>query len=198
MKEFDSLKEIWNRQETPDLPEVSAIVAKAAKIRNTTVRKIIFQVATMMIAMVAVIWVVATIDFKMPTTYVGVAIMLATVFGFAGIRIYQIVRLNGIDLSAEPSKVLADTEELYKFQCLVNTKGIIAYFILLNTGFGLYFIEVMKPMSVLAIAIFLSAYVAWMLIAYFILGKRQVAKEHKRTESIIDTIRKIEQDYTRE
>jgi hypothetical protein len=144
---------------------------------------------------VAVAWVVATIDFEMATTYIGAGLMMLIVCGYSVVRIHQVVRINQINLTDDPANVLAQTEQFFKFQQLVNTRMTIAYFILLNLGFGLYFIEVMQPMKTLWIVIFLVVYIAWMLVAYFVIGKRTAKKEHERTESILNSLRKIEKAY---
>ncbi|CAM3581377.1 hypothetical protein [Flavobacterium saliperosum] len=195
MKEFDTLQELWKQQKQNPLPDVTIIITKAKKEKQSMANKIIIQVATLLLAVVAIIMVVAAIDFKMATTYIGVGLMFLTIIAFSAIRLYQMYRLRNIDLTQNPKEVLSELETFYAFQQFVNTKCTLAYFILLNIAFGFYFIEVMQPMSTMTKAIVLAVYIAWMLIAYFYLGKKQKEKEHARTKTIIDSIKKIEKEY---
>lgn len=195
MKEFDNLQELWKQQKQNPLPDVSVIIAKAKKEKQSMANKIVIQAATLLLAVVAIIMVVAAIDFKMATTYIGVSLMFLTIIVFSAIRLYQVYKLKNIDLTQNPKKVLAELETFYAFQQFVNTKCTLAYFILLNIAFGFYFIEVMQPMSAMVKAIVLVVYIAWMLIAYFYLGKKQKEKEYAKTKAIIDSIKKIEKEY---
>ena len=195
MKEFDNLKELWKQQKQNPLPDVSVIIAKAKKEKQSMANKIVIQVATLLLAIVAIIMVVATVDFKMATTYIGVSLMFLTIIIFSAIRLYQVHKLKNIDLTQNPKEVLTKLEAFYAFQQFVNTKCTLTYFILLNIAFAFYFIEVMQPMSVILKTIVLVVYIAWMFIAYFFLGKKQKEKEYAKTKSIIDNIRKIEKEY---
>lgn len=157
--------------------------------------KIIIQVAILLSTIVAMIWVVAMIDFKMITTFIGVGLMMITIFFFSLIRLYQVYKLKNIDLTESPKKVLFQLEKFYAFQQFVSVKCTLAYFILLNVGFGFYFIEVTQPMSTMMKIIVLIVYLAWMLIAYFIIGKKQKQKEFSKIKTLINSIKKIETEY---
>lgn len=195
MKEFDNLQEIWKQQKQSTLPDVSVIIEKAKKEKQIFTNKMLFQILTLMASMVGVAVVVALVDFQMTTTYIGVGLMFLCVFGFTAIRLHQMMTLKKIDFTQSPSKTLAELEKFYVFQQFVSTKITLAYFVTLNIAFGFYFIEVMQPMPVLMKTIVLTVYVAWMVFAYFYLGKRQKAKEFERTQRMIDAIKEMEQNY---
>jgi uncharacterized membrane protein YecN with MAPEG domain len=195
MKEFDNLKEIWNQQKESIVPDVSQIISKAKKEKRSMGNKILIQVAILLLSVIAIAWVGAVIDFKMATTYIGIMMMFAIILIFSSIRLYQVYKLKNIDLTQSPTKTLLELEKFYAFQQFVNTKCTLAYFILLNLAFVFYFIEVMQPLSMMIKIIVLIVYTAWMLIAYFILGKKQKQKEYDKTQSIIDSIKKIETEY---
>ena len=195
MKEFDNLKEIWNQQKESSVPDVSQIISKAKKEKQTMGNKMILQIGILLSTIVALIWVTSSIDFKMITTFIGIGLMLFTIFAFSLIRLYQLYKLKKIDLTQSPKKVLIQLEQFYTFLKLVSTKGALTYFILLNLAFVFYFIEVMAPMSTLMKVIVLTLYTAWMLFAYFILGKKQKQKEYDKIEAIINSIKKVENEY---
>ncbi|MGX7667948.1 hypothetical protein [Flavobacterium pedocola] len=197
MKDFDKLQDLWKQQKPSTLPDVSLIIAKAKKEKQQFANKMLFQILTLIASLVGVAWVVSAVDFKMITTFIGIALMFLCVFGFTLIRIYQMIWLKRINVTDSPSKNITVLEKFYKFQQFVGTKVALAYFLLLNLAFAFYFIEVIAPMSALAKTITLVAYSGWMLFAYFYLGKKQKAKEYARTQSIIDALKEMEENYTK-
>lgn len=195
MKDFNELQNLWNQQESKPLPDVSQIINKAKKEQRSFANKIFGQAAILLATLLALGWIVSAISFKMITTYIGIALIFVCIFGFTVIRLYQALHLKEIDVTATPSETLIKLEKFYKFQQLVGTKIMAAYFLLMNLAFGFYFIETMAPMSTLLKIIILTVYVAWMLFAYFYLGKKQKAKEYARTQQIIDSIKEMERNY---
>lgn len=195
MTEFDDLKNIWNRQERKDIPDVAVIISKAGQEKWNISKKILLQVATLLMAVGGVIWVFVAIEFKMITTYIGIFMIVAVIVAFSAIRLYQVFKLKNINLADAPKNVLLQLESFYAFQQFVATKCMFMYFVLLSVAMGLYFIEVMAPMSLMLKIVVLIIYVGWMLISYFVIGKKQKAKEYARTEAIINLIRKMERDF---
>ncbi|MES2811467.1 MAG: hypothetical protein V4670_03265 [Bacteroidota bacterium] len=195
MKEFDNLQEIWKQQKQSSLPDVSLILAKAKKDRSTYTNKVLFQVMTLIATMFAVVWIGSSVHFKMASTFIGLGLMLLCIGGFSLVRLYQMITLRKIDLTQKPSITLNQLEKYYAFQQIVSTKISLAYFIILNIAFGFYFIEVMQPMSTMLKIIVLVAYIAWMLIAYLYIGKKQKQKEYDRIQMMIDSIKQMEDQY---
>lgn len=195
MKDFDNIMDLWKQQKEVKIPDAGLIIQKAKKEQNTFTRKIIFQVATLLLTLVALVWIGSSIKFKMTTTYIGLGLMFLCVFGFSVIRLYQMLQLKKIDFTQKPSLTLAELEKTYTFQQFVGNKVSLMYFILLNLAFVFYFIEVMQPMSLLLKSIVLIVYSGWMLFAYFYLGKKQKKKENERIQKMIDSIKEMEANY---
>lgn len=195
MKDFDNLKDLWKTQGEAKLPDVTEILKKAKKEKQTQTNKMLFQIITLFATVFVLIWIGSLIDFKMTTTYIGLGLMLLCVAGFSIIRLYQMITLKRIDLTEKPSITLNKLESYYNFQQFVGTKISLAYFILLNLAFVFYFIEVMQPMSTTSKTVCLTAYIAWMAFAYFYLGKKQKKKENDRINTIIDSIKEMENNY---
>ncbi|MEW5676433.1 hypothetical protein ABGT15_08975 [Flavobacterium enshiense] len=195
MKDFNDIQNLWNQQETKPLPDVTQIIAKSKKDKQDFTNKIIVQTTILALTLPCLLWIGSIIDFKKTTSYIGLTLMFCCVFIFSAIRLYQIIRLKKMDVTAEPQINLQKLEQYYSFQKLVSTKITAIYFIVMNIAFGFYFIEVMAPMSALLKATVLIAYVAWMLFAFFYLGKKQKAKEYARIQHLIDTLKEIEKNY---
>jgi len=195
MKDFNDIQNLWKQQETQPLPDVTQIIAKAKKDKQAYTNKIILQTGILTLTLPFLFWIGSSIDFKKTTTYIGLALMFCCIFIFSALRLYQIIRLKKMDVTAAPKIMLQQLESFYGFQKFVSTKATTAYFILMNIAFGLYFIEVMAPMSALLKTIVLVAYLAWMLFAFFYLGKKQKAKEEARIQNLIDAVKEMEQNY---
>jgi hypothetical protein len=195
MKAFDNLKEIWQQQSTGALPDVTVIINKAKKEQQSMTRKIGIQVIILMLTVIFLAWLVSSFPFKMTTTFMGIGLMFASIFGYSALRLLMVRKLQKTDLTASPQIALQQIREFYNFQQKVNTMYTLIYYIVMNIAFGLYAIEVADPLSIASKIIFLTLYVVWMLIAYFIIGKRQIRKEHAKTESIITALKEIEANY---
>ena len=195
MKEFDNLKAIWDQQNQQVIPDVSHIIDKAEKEKNSIRNKIIIQVLALSIAMIVMCVVLCMINFKMAITLIGMAIMLITIFVFSAIRIYQVQQLNKINLTESPKIVLQKLNAYCTFDKKVKIKGMLIYFILLNIGMGFYFVETLNPLSVTLKIIFLIVYIAWMLFAYFVMGKKQLKKDEDKMNFLIKSIENLEHEY---
>ncbi|WP_300489791.1 hypothetical protein [Flavobacterium sp.] len=195
MKAFDNLKEIWQQQSTGALPDVTVIINKAKKEQQSMTRKIGIQVGILMLTIVFLSVIFNNIAFKKVTTFIGIGLMFFAMFGYSALRLYQINTLRKVDLTASPKVALTGMQHFYRFQQKVNTTYTQLYYIVLNTAFVFYFIEVMQPLSTTVKIVTLVSYVTWMLIAYFIIGKKYIRKEHAKTESIITALQEIEANY---
>ena len=195
MKDFNDLQNLWNQQISAPLPDVNAILADAKKVQNALNKKITTQIIILVAVVVFILILMNVIPFKEATTFVGIGLMATTILLFSVIRFYKVIQLKKIDLTQNPRKLLGNLEQYYKFQNTVNTKYTLAYFILMNIAFALYFIEVLQPVAVLYKIIILAVYLAWMLFAFLYLGKKHKHKEQAKTQSIIDSIKAIEEHY---
>ena len=198
MKEFDNLKAIWDQQNQLVIPNVSHIIQKAKRAKKAIKNKIIIQVIALLLAMINVIVVLCVINFKMATTFIGIAITLFTIFAYSAVRIYQVKQLNNINLTQSPQTVLQQLNVYCTFDKILRTKGMLLYFILLNFGMALYFIEVLKPMSLNFKILSLLIYLSWMLIAYFVIGKKQLKKDEEKMNFLINSIQNLENEYKNE
>lgn len=195
MKAFNDIETIWKQQKEVVVPEVTVIIEKANKEKKTISKKIILQVILLLITVPVVIWVLVLNPFKETTTFLGIAILLFDIIGFSILRLYQVKWLAKIDFTETPKIVLDQLEKYYSFQKLISSKIMLLYFLLLNLGLGLYFIEVMSPMPTYAVVLSLTVYVAWIVFAYFVIGKKQKKKEFDRIDNIIKNIKEIEGKY---
>lgn len=194
MKQFNDIEAIWKQQKEAVVPDANVILDKANKEKKVLSKKIILQVILLLITVPVIIWVLVTNPFQESTTFLGVAIVLLDIIGFSILRLYQVNWLAKIDFTAIPKSVVDQLEKYYGFQKVMSSKIIMGYFLLLNLGLGLYFIEVMAPMPTFAIVLSLTVYVAWIAFSYFVLGKKQKEKEFDRINNLIKKMKAIEEE----
>ncbi|GLB50053.1 hypothetical protein [Neptunitalea lumnitzerae] len=198
MDNFKELQDIWKSGGSKQLPDVKSIISKAKKDQKSLVSQFLIAVACMLLSIFVIVWVGITYDFEMITTYIGIVLVLITVVGYSAIMAYQTYKLKRIDMSASPEKVIPLLEERFQFAQLLATKGMVSYYLLLNIALILYFLEVMAPMKPMLKTICISVYVAWMFIAYFVLGKRQREKQYAKYNRMLDGLKQMQQLYTEE
>jgi hypothetical protein len=195
MKDFNALQNLWNEQKTASLPDANAILTNAKKAKRSLTAKITTQVVILTAVVIFILILVTVIPFKALTTFIGIGLMAFTIVLFSAIRLVQVIRLHKIDLTQNPRQLLLKLEAYHVFQNTVNTRYTLFYFILLNVAFALYFIEVLAPLSLLYQIISIAIYLAWTFFAYLYLGKKHKVKEQAKTQSIIDAIKALEQQY---
>lgn len=195
MKDFNALQNLWNEQKTSAIPDVNAILAKAQKVQRSLNYKIKIQIAILTAVVIFILILVNIIPFKKVTTFIGIGLMAFTILLFSAIRLLQVVRLHKINLTQNPRQLLLELEVYYVFQNTINTRYTMIYFTLMNIAFALYFIEILTPVTIFYKIIIITVYLAWMFFSYLYLGKKQKTKEQAKTQSIIDSIKAIEQQY---
>lgn len=190
--EFEVFQNLWKQQATNAIPDANRIVDKAKTTRSKMTRQILLQVLSLVASSAVIVWVYLAIDFKVITTFIGISCLVATILIYCGIRLYQGYQLQKIDFLATPNEVLPALENYYKFQQTVMTKYTVLYFILINVGMLLYFIEVIAPMVLWGKILVFVVYFSWMFYAYFVLGKKQKQKENAKIADMIQAIKEIE------
>lgn len=195
MKTFNEIEALWKQQKEVVVPDSTIIIEKANKDRKTMTKKIMLQVILLLVTVPVILWVLLANPFKETTTFLGIAIVLFDIIGFSVLRLYQVNKLAKIDFTATPKIVLSQLEKYYNFNKLLSSKIMIGYFLLLNIGLGLYFVEVMSPLPTYVIILSLTIYVAWIVFAYFVIGKKQKKKEFERIDNLITKMQTIEKEF---
>jgi Flp pilus assembly protein TadB len=195
MKDFNDIQNLWQDQKASQLPDVNNILADAKKVQRALNRKISVQIIILIAVVVFILILMNVIPFKQATTFIGIGIMAVTIVAFSAIRLYQVIQLKKMDLSQNPQQLLLDLEIYYQFQKTVNTRYTQIYFLVMNSAFALYFIEVLQPVPLLYQVIIVVVYLAWMLFASLYLGKKHKRKEQAEIQSIIDAIKSVAYHY---
>ncbi|MEO7264532.1 MAG: hypothetical protein ABIW38_06440 [Ferruginibacter sp.] len=138
----------------------------------------------------------ANLNFTKWYTYAAMALIsLVCIFQAAFMfNIYK--KLKAISETETPAMHLHKWEQYYEMRKQQNKWNMPVYYILLNVAMGIYVLEIFSGRPVVNVIIFVAVYAAWMLFAYFYLGKRNIAKEEKRLNGIISELKNIEQQLS--
>lgn len=195
MKDFNEIQNLWNEQKTVQLPDVNSILADAKKVQRDLNSKIAIQICILVGVVIFILILMQVIPFKAATTFIGIGLMATTILLFSVVRLYQVIQMKKIDLTKNSKLLLIDLEQYYQFQNTVNTKYTLLYFILMNIAFAFYFIEVLQPVPILYQVIIIAVYLLWMFFAFLYLGKKHKQKEQAKTQSIINAIKEVANQY---
>ena len=195
MQDFDSLKNMYQQ------PRSSGTVMPADTINKTslnTKRKmqkqqlggaIMLLLTAVLIACMALF---AGFNFTKWYTYAAMALICLICIGQAAFMFIIYKKLKAINETATPALHLQQWEQYYQMRKQQNKWNMPLYYILLNVAMGIYLLELFTGRPIVNVIIFLAVYAAWMLFAYFYLGKKNIAKEEKRLNGIISDFKTIE------
>ena len=195
MKDFDSLKSMYQQ------PSSSGVVMQADtidKISLNTKRKMKKQqlggtiMLTLTAIFIAALAIFGNFNFSKWYTYAAMGLICLICLAQAAFM-YSIYRkLDSINDTDTPAVHLQQWEQYYEMRKQQNKWNMPLYYILLNVAMGIYLLEIFTGRPALYVGIFLAVYAAWMIYAYFYLGKRTKAKEEKRLNDIISDLKSIE------
>ena len=196
MDSFDKLKQVWQQQAIPaNIPDINELKKSNADNQRKLERVQLLGAISLLLTSVAIIWIgfFSSIHFRSSLTYAAVALiaLISATQGIVGLTIYA--RLRRINISVSVAQNLAQWQRYYTFRKQLIRVNFPLYYVLLNGAFGLYFIEILGMMPLIQRLVCLILYCAWMLYAYFILGKRTLKKEDDRLQAIISNLKTFEQ-----
>jgi len=195
MKDFESLQNMWQHPENLDdkkrlLPIISKATATTkSKLKNQQLGGCVMLVFTGLLILAMALFF--NFNFQHWYTYAALVLVALICFGQAALMLYTWTRIKAIDDTASPASNLQQWEEYYRMRNKQITFGMPAYYLALNGAMGLYFLEIFSGRPVVNVIIFIAVYLAWMVFAYFYLGKRTIKKETARLHIILDELKTI-------
>lgn len=200
MKDFDSLKDMW---QAPTEVEKSPAIKNIGNNSKTLKMKLQKQqlVGAIMLVLTALLIggmaIFANFNFQHWYTYGAMALLCVICLAQAGLMLSLYKKIRNINETETPAAHLQQWEAYYDLRKQQNKWNMPLYYILLNVAMGIYLIEIFTGRPLLNVSIFITVYVAWMLFAYFYLGKRTMAKEENRLTGIIAELKNIKQQLNK-
>ena len=197
MKDFDSLQSLWQqpanaggKQMQPSAGSMAAVNSKNKLVNQQMAGAIVLVITGLLIVGMALFY---NFNFQHWYTYAALVLVALICFAQAALMLYTCKRIKAIDDTASPAINLQQWEDYYTMRKKQITLGIPTYYLALNGAMGLYFLEIFAGRPVVNVLIFIAVYLAWMLFAYFYLGKRSEKKESRRVQIIINDLKAIVQ-----
>lgn len=195
MNDFDSIKDLWQQAAPVHKTVVARPVSRQAKdTKRKLLRLQLAGIIAMLTTAVFITWLIffSGLRFQWATTMVGVVMMLLVLLLQAVVMYYMHSTLTKIDDTQQPKQHLLQWENYYSYRQKLLRWNKPAYFVCLNLAMGLYFLEILHDRPLQNIVIFIGIYSAWMIFAYFVLGRRAIRKENYRLQQIINELQGLE------
>ncbi len=195
MDKFEELQEMWKGSPEPVPPpkEAMAFSSQSRDDRSKLLRQQLTGAITLLVTGAFIGWMALYGDFgfKRLLTYLGMALAILVCWLQSALLFYTWNKLRNIDTTAPPAQHLQQWEAYYDFRKRQAAWNVPLYFVALNLALGLYFIEIFSGRPAFNVGLFITVYLAWMLFAYFVLGRRSLKKENERLEGILSNLREI-------
>ncbi len=195
MKDFDSLKEMWQSPTEVEKSPAIKNIGNNSKTLKMKLQKQQLSGAIMLVLTAVLIGgmaIFANFNFKHWYTYAAMALLCAICLSQAGLMLSLYKKIRNINETEAPAAHLQQWEAYYELRKNQNKWNMPLYYILLNFAMGIYLIEIFTGRPIINVSIFIAVYVAWMLFAYFYLGKRTMRKEDARLKNIVTDLKLIE------
>lgn len=196
MQDFDSLKNIWQQPAKGD--EGSQDIINT--ITNTKTIKMKLQkpqlhgtiALTLTALFIACLAIFGNLHFIHWYTYGAMVLICLICLVQAGFMYATYKKIKSIDDTVEPAVHLHQWEAYYDLRKKQNRWNMPVYYVLLNVAMAIYMIEIFTGRPIVNVLIFIAVYMAWMLFAYFYLGRKNLRKEDRRLQTIINDLKSIE------
>jgi Na+/H+ antiporter NhaD/arsenite permease-like protein len=200
MQDFDALKKLWQEE-----PENARQISTPAELSSTSQRNRKWLKNTQLIGAIGQIFTGAFITwmifygnfgFKFWYTYLSMGLVVLLCLIQASFMFYTYGKIKAIDDSLSPAEHLRQWENYYAIRKKQLTFQGPVFTILLSIILGIYYIEILSGRPFLPSLIIVIATIAWILFAYFYLGRKSIKKETGRLQAIIDELKQVEKQFS--
>ena len=195
MQDFDSLKDMWQKPTSAVKSPTITTINKTSKTLKMKLQKQQLGGAVMLVltaTLIAAMAIFGGFNFTHWYTYGGMVLICIVCLAQAGLMLSLYKKISSINETVAPAAHLQQWEAYYDLRKKQNKWNMPLYYILLNIAMGVYLVEIFTGRPLLNVSIFIGVYIAWMLFAYFYLGKRNMRKEDERLNSIVNNLKGIE------
>ena len=194
MKDFDSLQDMWQQPTPAEQPLTAVGINKHSKTLKMKLQKQQLGGAILLIltaVLIAAVAIFLSSNFTHWYTYCAMGLMCLVCLAQAGLMYSLYKKIIGINETIAPAAHLQQWETYYDLRKKQNKWNMPLYYVLLNVAMGIYLAEVFTGRPLRTVLLFTGVYLAWMLFAYFYLGKRNIRKEDQRLNSIVGELKII-------
>jgi Ca2+/Na+ antiporter len=196
MKDFDHIMSVWQEQPKRDQLSVDEALKQVKKGMGSLNQKMLFNITSMLAALVAIFFVMIFLVFQSWVTYAGIAIMLSTMVMYVAVMIKDYRLINKRDVTINPTEYLQSLKEYQRRRADMYGWLYYIYVLLLSLGLSLYLYEVLQLLKPVTRFIAYGATIAWLLFCTFYLKDRIFKSEQDKLNLMIDRLVRLQDQFT--
>lgn len=195
MKEFEALKNIWDRQ--PEHPKVDPedILKRVRRSKRGFANKLLFETIGILIIIIllGVIWLES--PFIMWTTHLAMLIFISCCFYylFVQYRDYRSISNNDL-LLKQPEEYIEYLKSYRKERYILNTRKYTVYSIFIGIAFLLYFIEIYFIAALWQTVLGILLTVAWFAMCWFLM-RVYIRREEEKLGNMIENLERLKKQF---
>lgn len=192
-----NFNELWQSQKT-DVPNPTAIIAKAQKIQRNTRRKTLFGNVLLSLTLAFIVFIVWYYQPQMWTTRLGTLLVVVAILMqiIASGKLIPIARQT--DATASNADFLRQMLHIQQKQVYLQTTIMSLYFVLLSVGLFLYLYEYAMRMSTTGFALTYGLTALWIALSWFWLRPMTIKKQNAALEEVIQNLQKMNGQWVEE
>lgn len=196
MEEFNKIEDLWKHTENK-VPtkhrNLKAIKTNRMNLRNTNLFGALSLISTGIIMQLLKTQLDANI--KAMPFHISLFLVSLICFLQAGIMLFLAKKINDIDETQKPIFHLQQWQNFRSSQMKLRKWNMPVYFILLSSALGIYMYELLKTEDLWKMILAFAVTYAWLLFAYFYLGKKRIKKDDEQLDVIISELKQLEQQF---
>jgi hypothetical protein len=195
MKDFDHIMSVWQGQPKQDQLSVDDVLKQVKKGMTTMSRKLLFNISTMFVAIVAYCVAMLFLAFKSPITYMGITIILITLILYITMMIRDYKLISNRDATINPIEYLQHLKEYQKNRSKIYGWLYYIFIMSISLGLVLFLFEVLESHTKVFKIVVYSLSAAWFLLCTFYLRKRFVNSEQEKLNLMIDRLVRLQNQF---
>ncbi|WP_442795813.1 hypothetical protein [Pelobium manganitolerans] len=197
MKDFDSLVGIWNEQKTAPKVDYKEVIFAYKRGRNKLSAKLLREALLMLLALGAVAYVAASVDFDFWTSYLGLGLVALCCAYFVVMQFINMRKIaNSNTLFDKPADHIRFLKAFKQSRHVQHTRNYKLYTLFVGLGALLYFVELFYKMGPLTMGIILIATAAWFALSYFYFLKQYIQQEEAKLQEMLADLERLNQQFS--
>lgn len=196
MKDFDSLLNIWNEQKTSPAIDYKEVLSRFKKSRNKFSSKIWIELGSMVLVLIALIYIWYNMRFNFWTTHVSLIIFITCCVVYIYTQIINLRTLSNDSLMETPEKHILYIENFRKSRYKQNTRIYYFYTLVMGIALSFYFVEFFYHVNTYVLIASISFSLIWFAVCTFVFRKLYMKKEEKRFSEMLKELNRLKKQFT--
>ncbi len=199
MKEFEDLKQLWNKQERGAKLGFDAIMKRIVQAKGELARKMLVQAITFLVAFALLIYVWTSVTFVTWTSHLAMLLVMCCIV-VALLRqwkSYKEIR-DASALLFEPRKYITHLKRFQANRNRTHTRIFTIYESCLAAAFALYSFELYFALPFALFIGFVLFILVWFLLAHFVVMKAYIKYENARIQQMVEDLERIQDQFEKD